>query len=85
LLQKESFYNSKFARTPQFYSDSGSVRPVWPLPDRLQDAPPVRPVSLNGLTRGVILIDLVPNLGANSFLMNKLDKFEVSLPLNWHA
>jgi hypothetical protein len=41
------------------------VRPVWPLPDRLQDAPPVRPLRDTGLTGGVSLIGLVPNLGAN--------------------
>jgi hypothetical protein len=41
------------------------VRPVWPLPDRLQDAPPVRPLRDTGLTGGISLIGLVPNLGAN--------------------
>jgi hypothetical protein len=41
------------------------VRPVWPLPDRLQDAPPVRPLRDTSLTRGVSLIGLMPNLGAN--------------------
>jgi hypothetical protein len=41
------------------------VRPVWPLPDRLQDAPPVRPLRDTGLTGGVSLIGLVPILGAN--------------------
>jgi hypothetical protein len=41
------------------------VRPVWPLPDRLQDTPPVRPLRDTGLTGGVSLIGLVPNLGAN--------------------
>jgi hypothetical protein len=41
------------------------VRPVWPLPDRLQDTPPVRPLRDTGLTGGVSLIGLVPILGAN--------------------
>jgi hypothetical protein len=75
LPRKESFYNSKFAWAPQFYSDSGStshtgqatpVRPVWTLPDRLQDAPPVRPSRDTGLSGGVSLIGLVPKLGANT-------------------
>jgi hypothetical protein len=35
------------------------------LPDRLQDAPLVRPLRDTGLTSGVSLIGLVPNLGAN--------------------
>jgi hypothetical protein len=42
------------------------VRPVWPLPDRLQDALPVRPLRDTGLTGGVSLIGLVPNLGVNT-------------------
>jgi hypothetical protein len=41
------------------------VRPVWPLPDQLQDAPPVRPLRDTGLTGGVNLIGLLPILGAN--------------------
>jgi hypothetical protein len=57
LPRKESFYNSKLARTPQFYPDSGS--------DRLQDAPPVRPLRDTDLTGGVSLIGLVPIFGAN--------------------
>jgi hypothetical protein len=41
------------------------VRPVWPLPDQLQDTPPVRPLRNTSLTGGVSLTCLVPNLGAN--------------------
>jgi hypothetical protein len=41
------------------------VRPVWPLPDRLQNAPPVRPLRDTSLTGGASLIGIVPNLGAN--------------------
>jgi hypothetical protein len=43
------------------------VRPVWPLPDWLQDISPVRPSRDTGLTGGVSLIVLLPNLGANMF------------------
>jgi hypothetical protein len=43
------------------------VRPVWPLPDRLQDTPPVRPLRDTGLTGGISLIGLVPNLGVNIY------------------
>jgi hypothetical protein len=43
------------------------IRPVWPLPDRLQDTPPVKPLRNTGLTDGVSLIGLVPNLGANIY------------------
>jgi hypothetical protein len=42
---------------------------VWPLPDRLQDATPVRPLRDTGLAGGVSLIGLVPNLGATSYAM----------------
>jgi hypothetical protein len=41
------------------------VRPVWPLPDRLQDTPPVRPLRDTSLIGGVSLMGLVPILGAN--------------------
>jgi hypothetical protein len=41
------------------------VRPVWLLPDRLQDAPPVRLLRDTGLTDSVSLIGLVQIFGAN--------------------
>jgi hypothetical protein len=44
------------------------VRPVWPLPDRLQDTPPVRPLRNTSLIGGVSLIGHVPNLGANTIV-----------------
>jgi hypothetical protein len=37
-----------------------------PLSYRLQDTPPVRPLRNTGLTVGISLISLVPNLGANT-------------------
>jgi hypothetical protein len=44
---------------------SPPVRPVWPLPDQLQGAPPVRSLRDTDLTGGVNLIGLVLILGAN--------------------
>jgi hypothetical protein len=44
---------------------------VWPLPDRLQDTLSVRPLKDTGLTGGVSLIGLLPNLGVNTNLANK--------------
>jgi hypothetical protein len=44
---------------------------VWPLPDRLQDAPPVRLLRDTSLTDGISLIGLVPNLGVNTLLQPK--------------
>jgi hypothetical protein len=38
---------------------------VWPLPDRLQDAPPVKPLRDTGMTGGVSLIGIMPILGEN--------------------
>jgi hypothetical protein len=47
------------------------VRLVWPLPDWLQDAPPVRPLRDTDPTGGVSLIGLVPNLGANTIFLQQ--------------
>jgi hypothetical protein len=70
LLRKESFYSSDsliLLELGVHWSDwSGPlVRLVWPLPDRLQDAPPVRSLQDTSLTDGVSLIGLVPNSSAN--------------------
>jgi hypothetical protein len=59
---KESFYNSKFARTPQFYSNSGSTGVA------VAGSAIGRPT---GLTGGVSLIGFVPILGANSCIRNE--------------
>jgi hypothetical protein len=70
LARKESFYNLKFARTPKFYSNSGSTGQTGvAVPDRLQDDRPVRPSRDTGLTGGVSLIGFVPILGVNTHIV----------------
>jgi hypothetical protein len=59
----QGLLNSTWTRGPPV---NRSDPPVWPLPDRLQDAPPVRPLRDTGLTGGVSLIGLMPILGANN-------------------
>jgi hypothetical protein len=68
LLQLEIHKDSSILlglKVHKSYQSGPPVRPVWPLPDRQQDAPPVRRLRDIGLTGGVSLIGLVPNLGAN--------------------
>jgi hypothetical protein len=69
----ESFYSSKFARTPQFYSDSGSTGQTGQAhrSDGMAVAglatrrPTSQTIEGHHLTGGVSLIGFVPNLGAN--------------------
>jgi hypothetical protein len=66
LKRKESFYSSKFARTPQFYPDSGSTGQTGVGVARSAVRRLIgHIVEGHDLTGGVSLIGLVLILGAN--------------------
>jgi hypothetical protein len=56
---------------------------VWPLPDRLQDTPPVRPLRDTSLAGGVSLIGLVPNLGVNNLKYTCPIQMEMDIKFNY--